>query len=397
MGYRALIGFDMDNTLNYRSFDLSEGVDEEIVRKNPEHFYISPHRKGLPLGSDPLDFVTQNREFLQIMFDILHKNNVLCVVGSQRIQMDGNEAQARDEMYAGLNAMFGLDRPYLDEQVAREIGQELQGQKLGHSKNVLLAAYQKKYGLPAENIFLVDDDQVYQSAAEKAGHQFVHADRKGVEAGSPKENDYVNETLLRTVSVSAIEKTLKDSKFPRKIKKQFIAQFNAYKRANQEKVATWQQNLPPEGKASAPVEQEKKAESSNSFAAKGAWLGTRIGMGIALVLMLGFSITPFGAGALAVVAFVGLMAVGGTGVFGLLGSAIDKMTQKVVPEQPRPNPLSRLSVGAESHPSPQGEKDEPQEARSYPPVLGNAVRENLSTVKDPDPSNAAELESTFRC
>lgn len=208
-----IVVFDVDGPIN------SAGATQNIF---PGH-NRSPE---LDLGDDPKDFCVPNKNFLKLTLDILYQNNILPVIGSQRIQMTDNDpfyGNYVSTMYQALNHFLGSKRPYLGEDIAREIGKQLRENNTEQSKNSILELYGKKFNIAPDNIILIDDNSGYKEHAEAAHYKFVHAPRKA-DTNSPEDNAYVYETLFRTIPAEIILNSLKNSNECQEVKDEFEKQ-----------------------------------------------------------------------------------------------------------------------------------------------------------------------------
>ncbi|KTD53131.1 hypothetical protein Lsan_3541 [Legionella santicrucis] len=208
-----IVVFDVDGPIN------SAGTTPNIF---PGH-NRSPE---LDLGDDPKDFCVPNKNFLKLTLDILYQNNILPVIGSQRIQMEDNDpfyGNYVTTMYQALNHFLGSKRSYLGEDIAREIGKQLREHNTGESKNSILELYGKKFNIAPDSIILIDDNAGYKEPAEAAHYKFVHAPRRA-ETNSAEDNAYLYETLLRTIPAEKVLNSLKKSNESQEVKDEFEKQ-----------------------------------------------------------------------------------------------------------------------------------------------------------------------------
>ncbi len=227
---KTIVVWDVDGPINHgRSI-----TDEDCYE--PEFRNAISNR-----GEDPCDFIVANKPFLKLTLDVLTKNNVISVIGSQRIQMDENDKFLKS-MYEGLDYIFGKDRTYLQKDQARKIGCTLQKEDTNKSKNKLLKAYQNEFRVSPESIIFIDDNKNYREPAEQEGFVFVYAPRVA-KAGSIADNAYLYETLLRSIPAHNIYKAIADSEADPLQKNEFKKQLLIYQLDHLIEVASWQSKV----------------------------------------------------------------------------------------------------------------------------------------------------------
>ncbi|MBN9228470.1 MULTISPECIES: hypothetical protein [Legionella] len=233
---RKLAVFDVDGPIN-RGYHKPQDTSNDI-------YYVSPNQDEAAIGAG--DFVAINMPFVKLTLDILHQNNVHPVIGSQRIQMADDDPRYGSyikTMYGALDHFLGKDRPFLKEDIARDIGKALRETNTEQSKNELLKAYQERLGVAAEDIIFIDDDLVYKNDAEQAGHLFVHAPVSIKTKCSVDDNAYLYETLLRTVPAHDIYRSIEQSKASSQEKNEFKKQLLTYQLEHLNQVTQWQQQV----------------------------------------------------------------------------------------------------------------------------------------------------------
>lgn len=233
MGLKLVV-WDVDGPINHG------------ISKSSDDRYMPPTRSEFSReGEDPVDFVVANKPFLKLTLDVLHKNGILSVIGSQRIQMQDDDVHFGkfiQAMYQGLDHIFGKTRPYLKEEVARKIGARIKDEETNNSKNKLLKAYQDEFNVKPEDIVFIDDHNNYRASAEAAGHVFIHAPRKS-KPDTVEDNAYLYEVLLRTIPADKIYKALGSSKDSTAEKNEFKKQILVFQLDNLEKVTAWQKKI----------------------------------------------------------------------------------------------------------------------------------------------------------
>ncbi|AUH72932.1 hypothetical protein [Legionella sainthelensi] len=208
-----IVVFDVDGPINL------PGTTQNIF---PGH----NRNSDLDLGEDMRDFCVPNKNFLKLTLDILYQNGILPVIGSQRIQMADNDPYYGNfvtTMYQALNHFLGSKRPYLGEDIAREIGMQLREHNTEQSKNAILELYGKKFNIAPDSIILIDDNSEYKEPAEAENYQFVHAPRRA-QTNSAEDNAYLYETLFRTLPAEIILNSLKKSNECQEVKDEFKKQ-----------------------------------------------------------------------------------------------------------------------------------------------------------------------------
>ncbi|MBA2710716.1 MAG: hypothetical protein H0U57_09015 [Tatlockia sp.] len=225
-----IVVWDIDGPVNQGRPQTNDDCYEPEFR-NPESNY----------GEDLYDFIVSNKTFLRLTLEILHANEVISVIGSQRIQMDDGNKFSR-AMYEGLDFIFGHERPYLNANKARKIGLTLLNEETNESKNSLLKAYQNEFKVRPESVIFVDDNENYKIPAEEAGYIFIHAPRKA-KVGSLADNAYLYETLLRTIPASNIHEAIAKSNADPLQKNEFKKQLLEYQLNNITMVTFWQSKI----------------------------------------------------------------------------------------------------------------------------------------------------------
>ena len=234
-----LVVWDVDGPINH-------GLPESI-----KDIYQPPFRdQESEPGEDRFDFNVINSSFLKLTLEILHRNNINSVIGSQRIQMrdeDINFGNYVKTMYQGLDHIFGKDRPYLIESLARTVGAAIRDDETNDSKNKLLLEYQTRLGLQADDILFIDDNGHYRKPTEQAGHVFVHAPRRA-KPGTVEDNSYLYETLLRMIPAHEIYKSIEQSGINAIEKNLFKKQLLTYQLEHLKEVTAWQVKVLRENK-----------------------------------------------------------------------------------------------------------------------------------------------------
>lgn len=234
-------------------WDVDGPINHGVPKSRDECYLPEDRTEGSRPGAYPTDFVVDNKKMLALTMQILHENDVTSVIGSQRIQMKDEDpyyGRFLTAMYKGLDHVFGKDRVFLKEDIARQVGQTLQESETNKSKNVLIKAYQEALGLNPEDIVFIDDHVNYAQSTRDAGHVFVHAPRTKP-LDTVEDNSYLFETLLRTVGVDDIRQSLARSVMPTSIKNQYQQQLVTYQQDNLKEVISWQAKIIAERRLSA--------------------------------------------------------------------------------------------------------------------------------------------------
>lgn len=245
---RKVVVWDIDGPINHG------------LSSNPNECYLPEGRyEASKPGNDPSDFIVDNRKMLKLTMNILQENRVSSVIGSQRIQMqeeDPDYGRFVRAMYRGLDHVFGEDRLFLKEDIAKKIGQSLQGLDLNKIKNPIMQAYQAEFQLGPQDVFLIDDSAIYGDPAKSAGFAFVYAPRRKA-LNTLEHNTYLYETLLQTIGVDDIAYSIEHSDSAPETKNFFKQQLCLYQQEHLQDVISWQAKLITERK---PPEDEKKAQ-----------------------------------------------------------------------------------------------------------------------------------------
>jgi hypothetical protein len=251
---KTIVVWDIDGPINHGKSRSEDDCYE------PEFRNAESER-----GEDPVDFIVANKPFLKLTLDVLDKNNVISVIGSQRIQMS-EDNKFLQSMYQGLDYIFDKDRAYLKEAQARKIGWTLQDEETNKSKNKLLKAYQNEFRVVPESIIFIDDNENYREPAEQADFVFVYAPRRA-EPGSIADNAYLYETLLRAIPAHNIYKAITSSKADPVQKNEFKKQLLIYQLDNLSQVTSWQSKVLVEEKLLG-VDGEEDLPNENDKVAK---------------------------------------------------------------------------------------------------------------------------------
>ena len=240
-------------------------------RHTPSAFvYKPPESNPDAIGGDPTDFVINNLFFLDLTLQVLQRNNVVSVIGSQRIQMtedDPKHSPYVRAMYAGLDEAFGVERPYLQKDVATKIGKELQATETNATKNDLLAHYQAEFKVQPSQMILIDDHAKYNFPATKAGYGFIHAPRPP-QSGTVEDNAYLFEVLIRTVPILDIYQSLESAVGSQASKNAFKQQLLEYQFKHLQNVYDWQYKLQTDNQSPANSSHEGAELSPIEMAAK---------------------------------------------------------------------------------------------------------------------------------
>lgn len=226
-------------------WDVDGPINFGVPESHQACYGPSFRNPAIDLGEDPIDFTINNLTFLKLSLEILHKNQVESIIGSQRIQMQEHDpyyGKYVKAMYGALDHFFGKERPYLKEDVAREVGAILGNEETNGSKNKLISIYQDKFRIDPADIIFIDDHDNYRQPAEDAGYTFVYAPRRAL-TGSVTDNAYLYETLLRAVPVAGIYKAMDESQASKETKKNFKKQLLDYQFTQLTQVAVWQKKL----------------------------------------------------------------------------------------------------------------------------------------------------------
>ncbi|MDI9818359.1 MULTISPECIES: hypothetical protein [unclassified Legionella] len=251
-------------------WDVDGPINHGKSKSNDDCYMPSTRSEFSRKGEDPVDFVVANKPFVKLTLEVLHKNGIVSVIGSQRIQMkdnDENYGKFIQSMYQGLDYIFGKKRPYLKEEVARKIGAGLPNEETNKSKNKLLKAYQDEFKVKPEDIIFIDDHDNYRASTEAAGHVFIHAPRKA-KPDTVEDNSYLYEALLRTIPANKIYKALESSKDNSVVKNDFKKQLLLFQLDNLKEVTTWQQKIIVKDdrfKKNDPIGQEKPIKEYDEY------------------------------------------------------------------------------------------------------------------------------------
>lgn len=231
---KFVVVMDIDGPVNARGTPVSDDTwfrgDEDSV--------------SCP-GAGRHDFSIVNKPLLQITCELLTTHDVAVVIGSQRIQMkeeDETYGPHVKTMYQGLSKLLGKDRAYLQEAIAKKIGQTLQEEYTQQSKKPLLDAYATHFQLEPQYVLLVDDNaRSYKASTEEAGYGFVHAPMPPAgEEMTTTANAYLYETLLRTLTLNEVLSSIDSTTATAREKTVFKQQFIDYVLDHPTEVINWQ-------------------------------------------------------------------------------------------------------------------------------------------------------------
>lgn len=217
---KKIVVFDIDGPINHHC-----GGGDNGEHCNEYNFLPGKDRKQhFPNSSDQTDFFVSNLSYLKLTLEILSKNGIQPVIGSQRIHMlDERYKPVKEAMYNGLNHFFGKNRSYLKEDIAKEIGGELVGLDSNSSKNEILEKYKNKYELKPQDVILIDDNRGYEKPAKASQYKFVFAPRRA-QINSVEDNAYLYETLFMTIPAKDIYNSVEKSSASNKEKCDFKKQ-----------------------------------------------------------------------------------------------------------------------------------------------------------------------------
>lgn len=142
------------------------------------HFKNSYLNNTFGLNHDLKELYITNYKILSFVLYILYINNVIIVNGSQRITMNNTHTNYRDQMYDILDESFGINRFILSKKISKKISNNIDPILLNDSKVLLLDSYFNHFfnsnkKLLKKNIFLIDDNIIYQDSAIQAGFSFI--------------------------------------------------------------------------------------------------------------------------------------------------------------------------------------------------------------------------------
>lgn len=217
---KYVIVWDFDQVINIADPMILENPEAGIPAQNRKNYFTL--KKNAPYQIPKILF--------KLILDILHENNILSVLGSQRISYnskDPYEGPLKKNMDNLLDKTLGADRPYLTKEHADiissidpKIKHGPKKQINGNNKNPLLDGVHNinadtdpdwDCSLPLlsnDRIMLVDDVKAYGETAQAAGYQFYHF------AKVNEENivNHMANILLRVLPIHAIKKSIEQQK-----------------------------------------------------------------------------------------------------------------------------------------------------------------------------------------